>query len=326
MANFSLTLASVLLFFGIILLSWGADILVTGAANIAKRFGLPSILIGLTIIAIGTSLPEIVISITAALKGNPELAIGNAIGSNIANIGLVLGVTALIVPLQMRSPTLRRELPLLFLVMLLTGTLMLNGILSRFDSAILLIIAIAVLFWLIQQGLKRKRTQDELAAEFQKEIPKKINMLLSVFQLIGGLIILPISSRVIVDNAVLIARYFNVSNLIIGLTIIAIGTSLPELATAIAGALKKEYDIVIGNVIGSNIFNLLVVLAIPAMFKSISIPIYVLYRDFSFMIGITIVLYIVSFGLKGSQKTTRFEGGLLLGIYVAYLVVLYFFK
>ena len=300
--------------------------LVTGAANIAKRFGLPSILIGLTIIAIGTSLPEILISITSALKGNPELAIGNAIGSNIVNIGLVLGITALIVPLQMRSPTLRRELPLLFLVMLLTATLMLNGTLSRLDGAILMAMAVAVILWLIQQGLKRKRTQDQLAAEFQKEIPRKINMILATIQIIGGLIILPISSKIIVDNSVGIAHYYNVSNLVIGLTIVAIGTGLPELATAISGALKKEYDIVIGNVIGSNIFNLLAVLAIPAMFKSIPIPAHVLYRDIALMFGITIALYIVSFGLKGSEKTTRFEGGILLGIYIAYLACVFFIK
>jgi cation:H+ antiporter len=324
MINMNLLTSSILLLAGFFLLAWAANTLISGAATIARKLGLSSRLIGLTIIALGTSVPEMVIAALAAIHGKPNIAVGNAIGSNIANIGLVLGLTAMITPLKVQSTTLRKEFPLLFITMFLVGILMLSGKLGRVDGIFLLIGALLVILWLIQQGKKKKPIlkKDILEIEYQKEITVKMPMQKAVLQIIFGLVLLPVSSNIIVESAVHIAHIFNISELVIGLTILALGTSLPELATSLACARKKEYDIIIGNVIGSNIFNLLTVIGLPAIISPVTIHHHLLFVDFSVMFGISILLYFFAFGRKNKKIITRAKGSVLLGIYIIYLIAL----
>ncbi len=253
---------------GFLLLVWGADRLVAGASATARNLGVSPLIIGLTIIGFGTSAPELVVSAVATLKGNSGLAVGNAIGSNIANMGLVLGATALIYPLRMESHALKREYPMLLLIMLVCFLMALDGVYSRPEGWALIIGLFAVVIWIIRIGLHRPLS-DPLAEEFDAEIPKDIPTKVAVFWLIVGLIVLPISSTFLVDGAITIARILHVTDTVIGLTVVAMGTSLPELATAITAALHKEDDLAIGNIIGSNIFNLLGVLGIAAVIQPI---------------------------------------------------------
>ena len=305
---------------GVALLVWGADRFVDGASSVAKNLRVPPMVIGLTIVSIGTSLPEMIVSAMAAFDGNRNLGIGNALGSNIANIGLVLGITALIIPLTVKSLTLRREMPVLFLVTFLAFALMADGELSFNDGLILVAGLLMLLAWMTRIGLKDRH--DPLIEEFTDAIPDNMSMWRSVTWFVVGLAVLIISSRMVVWGAVEIAHYLGVSDLIIGLTIVAIGTSLPELVASVASALKNEADLAIGNVIGSNMFNLLAVLAMPALIYPGAFASEALLRDFPVMLAFTVVLFIVSFGLKGG-KVTRFEGGLLASAFVAYLYLLY---
>jgi len=314
-----INLLSITLGFG--LLAWGADRLVAGAVSIANNFGISPLLIGLTVVAFGTSTPEIVVSITAALRGNPGIAIGNAIGSNIANIGLVLGVTALITPLKIRSQTLRREYPLLFIIMLITLILMLDGTLSQSDG-ILLLIGLMLLLILFAWMAHRSKTDEPLAKEYRAELSHPLSTQKALFCLITGLVLLPSSSYIIVKGAVSIAQTLGISDLMIGLTIIALGTSLPEVAASITSAIKGEHDIAIGNILGSNMFNLLAVLAFPSIIQSIPISTPVLTRDIPVMFAITIVLFLVAYGFRGPGHITRWEGGILLLSYFAYIGLL----
>ena len=310
-----------LIIIGFSLLAWGADRLVTGAANMARHLGISPLLIGLTIVALGTSAPEIFVSVTAALRGSPGLAIGNAIGSNIANIGLVLGLSALIAPLQVHSQTLRREYPILFLVMLLTLLLLLDGELSRIDG-IILILCLLVVFSILIWFSRRRQDKEPLAAEYQSELSHIMPLGKACLWFSVGLIILPIASNLTVQSAISLAQILGVSDLIIGLTIIAIGTSLPEVAASIVAAIRGEHDIAIGNILGSNMFNLLVVLAIPGLIEAIQVDLSILNRDIPFMFGLTIALFLVAYGFRGPGHITRFEGIILLLSYVAYLTVL----
>ncbi len=305
---------------GVALLIWGADMFVDGASSVAKNMRVPPMVIGLTIVSIGTSLPEMIVAAMAALDGNRDLGIGNAIGSNIANIGLVLGITALIIPLTVKSMTLRREMPVLFLVTFLAFALMADGDLVFVDGLILVAGLVMLLGWMTLIGMKDRH--DPLIEEFTDAIPDNLSMGKSVLFFIVGLVVLIVSSRMVVWGAVDIAHYFGVSDLIIGLTIVAIGTSLPELVAAVASALKGEADLAIGNVIGSNMFNILAVLAMPALIHPGAFAPEALMRDFPIMIGFTIALFIVSFGLKGG-RVTRFEGGLLGSAFAGYLFLLY---
>ena len=244
------------------LLVWGAERFVHGAAAIAKNFGVSSLIIGLTVVGIGTSAPEILISIVAASQGNPALAVGNALGSNITNIALVLGITAIVMPLTVKSETLRREYPIMFIIMLVALMLVIDNHLGQIDGLILISGLFLMLFWMIQQGKKQKR--DPLGKEFEQEIPK-ISTKKALLWFFIGLALLIISSRGLVWGSVNIAKAAGISDLVIGLTIVAIGTSLPELAASIVSALKKEHDIAIGNIIGSNMFNMLAVFGIPGL-------------------------------------------------------------
>ena len=308
--------------FGLGLLVWGAERFVHGAAAIAKNFGVSPLIIGLTVVGIGTSAPEILISIIAAYQGNPSLAVGNALGSNITNIALVLGVTAIIMPLTVRSKTLRREYPIMFGIMLLALILVMDKHLGQLDGAILISGLFVMLYWMIRQAKREKH--DPMEQEFEQEIPN-ISTQKALLWFVIGLVLLIISSRGLVWGSVNIAKAAGISDLVIGLTIVAIGTSLPELAASIMSVLKKEHDIAIGNIIGSNMFNMLVVFGIPGLMSPHLIDTAILERDFPFMIGLSIALFIMAYGFKNKQgRVNRFEGGLLLGGYVAYMATLYY--
>ncbi|RLJ16950.1 calcium/sodium antiporter [bacterium endosymbiont of Escarpia laminata] len=309
---------------GLAILVWGADRFVIGAAALASNLGVSAMLIGLTIVGFGTSAPEILVSVVSSLDGNPGLAIGNALGSNIANIGLILGTTALIVPLTVHSSILKREYPLLLGVTGLSLLLMLDGELNQLDGAILIVVLVAVLGWMIRAA-KTGSPTDPIADEFDAEIPHDMPTRRAIFWLILGLICLLVSSRMLVWGAVNIATTFGISDLVIGLTIVALGTSLPELATSITSALKGEDDLAIGNIIGSNLYNLLAVLSLPGLIAPGAFAEAALYRDQPMMIGMTLALFAMGYGfgkLKG--QINRIEGFLLLLAFIGYQTLLFF--
>jgi len=307
---------------GFLLLVWGADRLVAGAAAFARNMGVAPLIIGLTIIGFGTSAPELVVSAVATLKGSSGLAVGNAIGSNIANMGLVLGVTALIFPLRMESTALKREYPMLLLIMLVCFLMALNGQYSRLEGWILLIGLLAVVIWIIRIGLHRPLS-DPLAEEFDAEIPRDIPTKTALFWLTVGLIVLPVSSIFLVDGAITIARFLHVTDTVIGLTIVALGTSLPELATAITAALHKEDDLAIGNIIGSNIFNLLGVLGIAAVIQPVDLLPVILARDFPAMFLMTGALYLMASDFRGPGRIGRKSGMILLAMFAGYFIMVW---
>ncbi len=307
---------------GFTLLVWGADRFVSGASGIANNLGLPPMIIGLTIVGLGTSAPEILVSGMAAIQGNPGLAIGNAIGSNIANIALILGVTAVIAPLDVKSQTLRREYPLLLAVSLGALLLMMDGYLGRIDGLALLIGLMGMLFALVKIS-KDSMATDPMNAEILAEMPEETTTGRAALNFLLGLGLLLFSSRILVWGAVNVAVEFGVSDLIIGLTIVALGTSLPELAASIVSAIKKEHDIAIGNVIGSNMYNLLAVLAVPGLLSPGGFDPLVLSRDMPMMIGLTLALFIMGYGFGGAGRINRFEGTLLLLAFISYQAVLF---
>jgi len=307
---------------GFLLLVWGADRLVAGASATARNLGVSPLIIGLTVIGFGTSAPELVVSAIATLKGNPGLAVGNAIGSNIANIGLVLGITALIYPLRLESTALKREYPVLLLIMLVCFLMALNGNYSHLEGWILLAGLLAVIFWIIRIGLHRP-SSDPLAEEFDAEIPKNVPTTKALFWLVVGLIVLPVSSTFLVDGAITIARSLHVTDTVIGLTIVALGTSLPELATAITAALHKEDDLAIGNIIGSNIFNLLGVLGIAAVIHPVDLQPIILARDFPAMFLITGALYLMATDFRGPGRIGRKSGSILLIMFLSYFIMVW---
>lgn len=303
---------------GLVLLVWSADRFVIGAAATARNFGMSPMLIGLTIVSFGTSAPEILVSYMASINDAGELAVGNALGSNIANIALVLGITAIIAPLPVKSGVLRKELPLLLAVTVFAGMLLLDLQLTIVDSAVLLSM-LALSLYLFQR-FQRNASPEESASE-EEELPE-LKTGNAVFWLILGLVILAGSSRLLVWGATEVALALGVSELIIGLTIVAIGTSLPELAASVTSALKGHHDLAIGNVVGSNIFNLVAVMAVPGLIAPLSIDSIVLLRDYSVMLGLTVAL--IAFGLiQKPPKINRYEGVLLTTLYAGYLVLLY---
>jgi cation:H+ antiporter len=303
---------------GFAVLIWGADRFIDGAANIATNFGVSPLIVGLTIVGFGTSAPEMLVSALAALDDAPAMGIGNAIGSNITNVGLVLAITTLISPLVVNSDTLRREFPVLTFVMLLSLGLILDGNLSRFDGIILFsgfILTLAAMTWLAMKG---RGHNDPLEKELEKEYAEPS---MSSGKAVGlffiGLIALLIGSKALVWGATGVAHLLGISDLIIGLTIVAIGTSLPELAASVVSALKNEHDIAVGNILGSNIFNLLAVLAMPGLIAPSNIDPMLLYRDFPFMIGLAVGLYLFARFCTGG-RIGRFAGVLMLLVYIGY--------
>ena len=314
---------------GFLLLIWSADRFVIGASGIAVNFGVSPLIIGLTIVGFGTSAPEMIVSGVAAYEGTPNLAIGNALGSNITNIALVLGTTALVTPLLVDSKILKREYPVMFAIMLIVWALLADGELSRVDGTLLILGMFALMVFITLIGLREKRrtenagNTDPLEEEFSEEIPKDMSTAMASFWLIAGMLILLLSSRLLVWGAVNIAHQFHVSELVIGLTIVAIGTSLPELAASIASALKNEHDIAVGNIIGSNMFNLLGVLGIPGIISGAVLEPSVLERDYPVMIFLSVLLFLFAYGFKGKGKINRLEAGILLLCYIGYMFVIY---
>ena len=302
---------------GLAFLSWSADRFVYGASALAKNLGVTPMVIGLTIVAMGSSAPEIVVSATASYNGNPNTAVGNAIGSNITNVALVLALTALLKPLIVNSSTLRREMPLLLGVTLLAVYFMHDNVLSYAEGIALIILFFATIGGLTWISLNVEKN-DPIKAETEEEIPSDVPTGKAVFWVIVGLIFLPLSAHFMVESAVVIARYFGMSDLVIGLTIIALGTSLPELAASIAGVMKGEDDLALGNIIGSNIFNLLAVLAMPGLIAPGAIDDSVAGRDMYAMLGVTVLLIAFSFNFNGKRRINRWEGIVLLLCYCLY--------
>lgn len=310
---------------GFALLVWGADRFVIGASATARNLGVSPLVIGLTIVGFGTSAPEMLVSGMAAGAGNPNMGIGNALGSNITNIGLVLGITALVTPLTVHSETLKREFPILFAIMLVALVLLMDNEMGRVDGLILLTGMGIMIYWMVSLGLREKRQgeSDPLESEFSDEIPDHMPMKTAIFWLLLGMVILLGSSRMLVWGSVEVAEWFGVSDLIIGLTIVAIGTSLPELAASVMSALKGEHDIAVGNVLGSNMFNLLAVLGLPGVIMPTATPTELMSRDFPMMIGLSIALFAMGYGFRKTGRINRFEGVLLLIGYFVYMGMLY---
>ncbi len=306
---------------GLALLVWSADRFVEGASATAHNLGVSTLIIGITIIGFGTSAPEILISIISVLEGTPDLAIGNAIGSNIANIGLILGVTALILPLGIASSLIRREYPILMAATLLVAWLLWDRQLDTGDGLLLigaLLLGMGYLVWysLGDQG-------DAVEAELEQEIPHMSTGRALAWTLVG-LLLLIASSKLLVWGAVNIATALGISELVIGLTIVALGTSLPELAASIAGVRKGEPDLVIGNVIGSNLFNSLAVIGVPALMSDFAVAPQAVDRDLPIMVGLTVLLMLLSFLPPGCCRIGRIKGLLLLGGFVSYQLLLYY--
>ena len=304
---------------GFALLVWSADRFVDGAASTAKHLGMPSLLIGILIVGFGTSAPEMVVSAIAAYEGNPGLALGNAIGSNIVNIALILGITAIVAPIAVNSKIVKKEIPLLLLIVLFTGYLLLDNTLTLFEGVILLAGFFALVLWSVFAAFRSRGDsfEDQMDIELNEDI---MSLKVGIMWLVFGLILLIASSRLLVWGAVGVANSFGVSDLIIGLTIVALGTSLPELAASVMAARKGEHDIAIGNVVGSNMFNLLAVIGIAVIIAPMnSIPLEVLERDWTIMLLLTIALFVMAYGFKGRNgRINRVEGTILILCYAAY--------
>ena len=305
--------------FGFALLVWSADKFVEGAAATAKHLGMPTLLIGVLIVGFGTSAPEMVVSAIAAMDGNPGLALGNALGSNIVNISLILGLTAMIVPISVNSKIIKKEMPLLILIVLLSGYFFIDSQLTFTEGLILLFCFIALIMWSIFSAMKNRG--DALENEFEEELKAHaMSLKAGLLWLLVGLVLLILSSRILVWGAVGVAHEFGVSDLIIGLTIVALGTSLPELAASIVATKKGEHDIALGNVMGSNMFNILAVIGIAITINPMeSIDPAVLLRDWMVMLGLTLLLLVMIYGFNGKEgKINRVEGTILFLCYIAY--------
>jgi len=310
-------LAIVAILGGLVLLVWSADRFVDGAAITARHFGMPPLLIGMVIVGFGTSAPEMAVSALAALDGNPGIALGNAYGSNIANIALILGLTALLAPITVHSSILRKELPVLVAVTALAAWQLSDGALSRNDAWVLLGVFTLLMGWSITQGL-RGRESTLMQPEEGNIAAKKTPLSHAIFWLIAGLILLIISSRFLVWGAVTVAQGLGISDLIIGLTVVAIGTSLPELASSLIAIKKGEHDIALGNVIGSNLFNTLLVVGIAGSIHPLAVEPEVLTRDIAVMGVLTLSLFIFGYGFRGPGRIGRVAGGLLLASFIGY--------
>ncbi|CDH07449.1 putative Na:Ca transport protein (CacA family) [Xenorhabdus bovienii str. oregonense] len=311
-----------LLITGLILLVYGSDRLVYGAAVFARSLKIPPYIVGLTIMGIGTSLPELMVSITAAQDGLPNIAVGNAIGSNITNLLLITGAASLIRPITVKSDILRRELPLMLLITAFVGYILADSYLSRLDGIVLLLTALFFIALMIKMTtVSQDDGLDSYMQERDAELPVEGNKGIALLWVVLGLIILPISTRMVIDNAAVVARIYGISELIIGLTILAVGTSLPELATSIAAAIKGENDMAMGNIIGSNVFNITLVLGIPGILSPGVISPQAFSRDFWVMMAASVLFTIFCLGRK--HRLNRLNGVLLLGCFIAYFVVLF---
>lgn len=312
-----LVLPSTALVSGLALLVWSADRFVDGSAATARYFGMPPLLIGMVVVGFGTSMPEMVVSVLAGLQGNPGIALGNAYGSNITNIALILGVTAILHPIAIHSGVLRKELPILIGVTFLAVWQAADDQLTRFDAVVLLAVFVVIMLWTILQGIKKRR--DSFASEVSHEAATRVLSIQSALSwMVTGLVLLVASSQMLVWGAVKIAHTLGVSDLVIGLTVVAIGTSLPELASSIAASRKGEHDIALGNVLGSNLFNTLAVVGLAALIKPMQLSAEVLQRDIAVMAVLTVSLFVMGYGFRGPGRINRVEGGILVTIYIMY--------
>ena len=318
-----LLLPIVAIVFGFALLIWSADKFVLGASNTARSFNISPLIVGVVIVGLGTSAPEMLVSAMAAMDGKTGLSIGNAIGSNITNVGLMLGVTALFYPLQIHSKLLKREMPVLLAVILFSYFVLWDGMLDFINGVVLLAMMFAMVSYTVWET--NKNSGDSLPQEVLDEMPEEIGQGAALKWLVIGILLLIASSRVLVWGAVEVAEFYQVSDLIIGLTIVAIGTSLPELAATLAAARKKEYDLAVGNIVGSNLFNILGVMALPGLIHPDGFDAEVLTRDYPVMIALTLALMIFSIAWRKGKTGVlgRVEGGLLLLGYIAYMVYLF---
>ncbi|RLQ21909.1 calcium/sodium antiporter [Seongchinamella sediminis] len=319
-------LAAAAILVGFIILIWSADLFVAGAASIAENMGMSPIIIGLTIVSLGTSAPEILVSLTAAVSNAGDLAIGNAIGSNIANIGLVLGITVLVAPMMVHQSCMKKEMPVLLLVTFGAGMLLIDDELSNLDAGLMMGTLALIIIYMV-----RSQQQDAvLLEEAEEEYLHHLNPLRAWLTFALGLALLIASSRMLVWGSVTIAQTLGVSELVIGLTIVAIGTSLPELAATIASALRGHTEIALGNVIGSNLFNLLAVMAIPGIVGPESLEHAVITRDYPTMTFLTVFLALAIFisrkrsaSTQGHSYVGRTVGMLLVSFYAGYYYWLY---
>lgn len=310
---------------GLAILVKSADVFVDGAASLATRCGLSPLLVGAIVVGFGTSMPELTVSFLSALEGNPCIALGNAYGSNIANICLILGLTAAICPIAVAPNVLKRELPVLLIITVISGLLIINnGVISRLDAAIMLVVFFIVIARNIIHEKKNPQAVDEVKVDERSSLGN------SILKILGGLLFLVLSSQILVKCAIYIASALGVPDLVIGLTIVAVGTSLPELASSLAAIRRKEHDLALGNIVGSNLFNTLAVVGLagitrPMVLNSDADSIkMVLVRDYPLMFFVTIFLLIVCIPFRRGRPAVinRLEGLFLLIVYICYLAYL----
>ena len=309
---------------GLGLLAFGADRFVDGALSLSVRFGISPMIVGVVVVGFATSAPELLVSTIAALESHPNLSIGNAIGSNIANIGLVLGVTALVFPLQIKSSLLKLEFPIMLTGLLLSTLLMLDLNIGLVDGIALLgglFFLLSMMVFLNGNAEDDNFDDGELCISTQE---KEVTVWKAFFLFLAGLALLLIGSEMLVKGAVSLAKYFGATDVFIGLTIVAVGTSLPELAASLASALKKATDLAIGNIIGSNLFNALGVVAMPALFHPFSVDITILQRDVGVMWLLTLLLLLAIIISRKKGKLDRLPGLIFLLSFIFYQVTLFF--
>ena len=314
---------------GLVLLMWSADKFVDGASAVATRMGMPRLLVGMIIVGFGTSAPEMLVSALAALDGKSGIALGNAYGSNIVNIALILGLTILIRPISIERTVVTREIPILLGVSFLSIFLLWDLNVSRLDGIILLLVFFGIMFESVRSSMREKKRYDEIKnsvenSKFEEFTDEKEEDVMStknaLLWLIVGLILLLASSYLLIWSAVGIATAFGVSDVIIGLTVVAIGTSLPELAAAIAATRKNEHALVIGNILGSNFFNMLTVVGIAGFIHPLTFDSVVLFRDLGLVTGLTLLLFVfcIKVGIKKNGFLSRYEGLVFVFIYILY--------
>jgi cation:H+ antiporter len=303
---------------GLLLLVWGAEGFVRGAGGLARGLGVSTLVVGLTVVSLGTSAPELLVNLSAQYQGTPAMAFGNVVGSNIANIGLVLGMAALLMPLGVHSQVLRREYPLLVGASLVLVIMVVDGHLDMVDGLLLGLGAVAYAVWTIR--VARAGTDDPLLTEVAEDVPGALPTGRAALWIAVGLAALVAGSRMLVMGAADLAAGFGVSDLVIGLTVVAFGTSLPELAASLAAVAKREDDLVVGNVVGSCLLNLLLVLGLPSLLGGLPAGPEALTRDLPVMLALTLVLLPIFLnGARGRFHINRWEGGLLLVGYAAYI-------
>lgn len=307
-------LSSLAVLAGLVLLIWSADRFVAGAAGLAAIFGASPLFIGMVIVGFGTSAPEMTVSALAALEGAPELALGNAWGSNIVNIGLILGLTAILAPIAVRSGVIKREMPILLATMILAAGLVLDGDAARWEAFLLLGVFALIMMWFVRNA------RDGEAPE--PEVPAMTRRAAALWTLVG-LVLLIVASRTLVWGAVRLAEGFGVSELVIGLTVVAVGTSLPELASSLAAIRRGEHELALGNVIGSNLFNATAVVGIATSIAPAELPAAVIWRDMPMMLAMTVALILVAYPFRRAEgRIVRSEGALLLTAWIGYTAYL----